>query len=173
MLKFLFTLLFSTSLLANTPTNMTFETIILEESQFSDVTKKFGPAKIHKQGDAGSSLASVCYTTKDKTFIKFASSEMGGGKFITEITITSNTVQKDCSPTTYDPQSLKFSNGLKLGLDQKEVQRLLGNPTKKKDKKFTYSIHKTLKDDFDELVTIELAFKEKLSHIKIIQVTTN
>lgn len=154
--------------------------IALEKSTFKDVFKSFKKMKINHRGDASNSLSWVCYKYNNSFYVQFSSGEMGGGNYITEITLSTKTTPKyitknTCQKIDRKLESLSFQNGIGLSSDMKSIVRALGKAKQVKGKKHIYSFEKTLKNDFVEIMTVEINYdaKNAIENISVFKVTSN
>lgn len=105
--------------------------ITLERSTFADVERLIGKTAIHREGDAGNSLAVMCFKGADETLVAFESGEMGGG-VIDSIHVSatgSYRLARYCSPSEKIRKNISFADGVRLGLRKQELLKIRGQPS--------------------------------------------
>jgi len=121
--------------------------ITLGRSNLAKVQEKLGRAKLWSSGDASTSEHKVCYVTRGarQVVLVFASnSEMAGPpeNDVTNIRIVKGAAYPDrskCGSLTISGNEVSTNSGLKLGLTQAGVRRILGPPRKIAGSTWDYS----------------------------------
>jgi hypothetical protein len=120
--------------------------IALGRANLASVRKTLGPAKVWSSGDAAASEGKVCYFTQEpqQVIIVFASNtEMAGPpeNNVTEIQVIRSKQYANlskCRPITATSAEVSTQSGLKLGLSEQDVRRILGTPARATDVKWDY-----------------------------------
>lgn len=110
--------------------------IILGSSNLAGVREKLGAAKTWSEGDASTAEQVICYVTAEPhaVAIIFASnSEMAGppNNEVTDITIMRSEAysqRSKCGKLTIPANDIQTSSGLRLGVSQSGIRRILGPP---------------------------------------------
>jgi hypothetical protein len=127
--------------------HMTILGVTLEKTTLQEAQRILGPAEVrHNGGDAGASASGECYVGADgATLALVSNSEMGGGTTITNAQLVARGSQPDYSsddryvvPPEHRPpcaalkslsRATRTQGGLRLGMTEGEVRRLLGKPS--------------------------------------------
>jgi hypothetical protein len=139
--------------------HMRIRSVRLMQTTFKDARRQFGPAEIvHNGGDAAASAYGACYVGRDGTTLALISvSEMGGGKVIADYQLVAKEADADfhgdrgtawpwslqprrppCLQTTSVSKITQNEGGLRLGMSEREVRRLLGRPTQQSANSMTW-----------------------------------
>ena len=131
-------------------------------SKFNDVYNSFGEATRQSLGDAATSRTEICYRIHDglhEAILIFSSNnEMAGSPefIVTDITVYSReyNIKPDytelpfiepydnpniCSLVKSNSLKIRTSNGIKLGMKQKQIYSILGKPVDKNNNSAGYS----------------------------------
>lgn len=103
--------------------------IRLEETTLAEVQQHFSAGVILHTGDAGASLAFLCYTLTNSQRLWLGSGEMGGGTRIDSIAarkLPAGTPPSANCPYLPVTTATHFTNGIWLGTAQTNVTRILG-----------------------------------------------
>ena len=160
----------------------------IEKSSLNDCIVKFGETKIYKDGDASDSSLRINYYFSDEdSYVTFNSGEMGGGKYITSVTVCNEKVNEEYKTiSNYRFRDGDFGN-LRLGLKRETIvdsfrslkwnntiaERHYENKVKmSNEEKDTRGID--VRDAFyDEIIAVKFYFKEdNLYKFSISKVTT-
>jgi hypothetical protein len=140
--------------------HMRIRSVRLMQTTFKDARRQLGPAEIvHNGGDAAASAYAACYVGPDGTTLALISvSEMGEqGKIITDYQLVAKEADVDfsgdrgtpwprdlhprrprCLETTSVSKLTRDEAGLRLGMSEREVIRLLGRPTRQSANSMTW-----------------------------------
>jgi hypothetical protein len=110
-------------------------TVVLEQTTLAEARSRLGPGEIFHNGDAGESLAWICYAFTsggvDQT-VWLSSSEMAGGDVIDGVTALQfdpkSPAHRDCTRLAGNPGPIQLANGLWLGGTGTQVLAALGKP---------------------------------------------
>ena len=127
--------------------SMTVLGITLGHTDLASVQETLGRAKIWGDGDASSAETKVCYVTRgaDPVVLVFASNaEMAGPpeNEVTDVRIVRSAAYRDrskCGNLAVSANEVRADNGLKLGLDQEIVRKILGPSTRTAGSEWDYS----------------------------------
>ncbi len=102
------------------------------------VQKKLGAAAVVVRGDAAVSRKQMCYKTpKGSTFLIFEWGEVGSNVYLFRGGRNWNGKEK-CVSSEFVKPGLKFTNGLRLGLSDDQVSRILGRPSRRSATRLLY-----------------------------------
>jgi hypothetical protein len=106
----------------------------------AEAQAKFGHAALVSRGDAATGRAQACYLTADSgTYLIF---EEEGEGFGTSFYLFQGgpgwNGSELCRTTSLNRQEIKTADGLRLGLDENEVEAILGKPSTASQEKLMY-----------------------------------
>lgn len=121
--------------------------ITLGHANLDTVQKRLGQAKVWGDGDAGLAETKACYVSRgaDPVVLVFASNaEMAGPpeNDVTDVRIVRSAAYRDrskCGRLALSAKEVRADDGLKLGLDQEIVRKILGPPTGTAGSEWDYS----------------------------------
>lgn len=146
-------------------------TVIIGKSRLSDIDDNVGTA-----------TRSTCLIGKDKTFLRFESSVMGGNeKIITSVKISSESNEKKietkyCNVSDHVKSSMKIGGMKLLNLTRSKVISTFGKPSWKSNRLVIYNYEEPFlaKEGFTTNTLFEFYFKrEKIYEIDISRITSN
>lgn len=127
----------------------------VESSTFDDAQGVFGRSQVHDNGeDAGDHACAVCYVGEDGTVLVLGShgemngcSEIGWFDLVARADVWEDRTrrfQRDkvlatCAPSETLSRAVATDGGLRLGMTQAEVSRLLGKPKYVRESEWSYS----------------------------------
>lgn len=116
--------------------------IDLMQDKLDQVLAKLGKSPVFTSGDASEYVGRTCYRLGDGgATIEFNEWEMGAGCVLR---YTKGTDYADCALLKGQRAKGHLEiNGLKLGMNKREVLKILGKPTKKTLNKWTYDLYGT------------------------------
>ena len=150
----------------------------LEKSTFKDLKRIFGQMQLKHGLTSIQTLTTACYESKDGAVLQFGSSVVGGGRFITQLTLSlaaaRGTIVNCHSSRKFSAKS-KFSNQLRLGLAKSAVIRKFGPPGTESKGLLSYSFTQTWPKGILEslILKIGLTADDKVQQIELEKLTSH
>ena len=168
----------------NTDRDLTFDDVVIEKSEITELKKKYGEVKTIRTGEEGNRTSSICYTNGKEDVIRFSSNETGRGKIVTAIEAYKSDVDDatNCVESENFPKTFKNKRDIRLGISKDSVTTILGKRSYSIGKNnfgYTYSTVFTAPKEMDcsekaiGISTYQFRFrKNKVVYFKVAQVTS-
>lgn len=155
----------------------------ISEEMLKVLTVVVGTSKLSDIDDnVGTATTSTCFLGKDKTFLRFESSVMGGEqKTITSVKISSSSKRdkfetKYCNVSDQVSASMSIGGSVMLNIARSKVISILGKPSWKSNKLLVYSYEEPFleKEGFTTNTIYEFYFSRgKTYEVDISRITSN
>jgi hypothetical protein len=123
------------------PSNFQILGISLEDNNvFKEVNRKLGPTKAIIRGDAGTARQQLCYASEEgspKTYLIFEGGEVQFSFYLLSDGRPWNGL-RFCTKSRLVTSRLETGSGLRLGMSEAQVERILGKPTLRKQDQLIY-----------------------------------
>lgn len=135
-------------------TDATILGLTIGRSSLQDVQARLGHSRITRVSKDEESDVSVCYVSPtDGTVVAFYSGAMGAWKDITWFALWSSEAafphSSRCTPSKEVSRNVSTASGLRLGLTEQKLERIVGKPTKhgRTSMKYEYLCRSKMTDD--------------------------
>jgi hypothetical protein len=128
----------------------------LKEEQLQKIVSKLGQATIVERGDGAASRSQICYASSlesGNTLLVFEQGEINSSFYLFADSVNWNG-REYCVRTERVSRQLRTASGLGLGLNQQEVEAILGQPSSASKDKLVYEFEtekKTPPVEFEKL----------------------
>lgn len=138
--------------------------LTLYDSGINDAFEKIGKSPIIENGTGSGHYGQICYEGPDAMLLlEFPYQRYAPRKLQNVIISTNKRIQEayaPCTPSSQIDKDFSFIGGLRLGMSQKEVEKIWGTPGLAKSDVMIYDIRRIQKEFFTDDVSIYLEFKK-------------
>jgi len=138
----------------------------LGETTFNEVQATIGDAAIVRKGDAGESLASLCYSVDSSGYVLFLAGELDGPEhYLGGFDISDRPSRTPCSPWLKNmPKPNLNIGGLHLGMSMPAFEAAVGVPVKWKASQGIASFESKKKMSAAELAKLPAEAQAQIAH---------